>query len=675
MANELAKAYVQIIPTAKGIKGNIEKELGGSGASAGTSIGNNIVGSIGKVVAAAGIGKMIMDSLSAGGDLQQSFGGIDTIYKDAASSVKEYAAEAAKAGISANTYAEQAVSFGASLRQAFGGDMVKSAESANMAIMDMADNSAKMGTDIESIQNAYAGFAKQNYTMLDNLKLGYGGTKSEMERLLADAEKLSGVKYDIDNLGDVYSAIHVVQEELGVAGVAAQEAKSTFTGSFGAMKAAAQNLMANLTLGEDITTELSVLGESIGTFIGGNLLPMVGNLFKGLPQLLNTTIGMAIDGLNFVGDNAESLVQSGVELTTQLAIGLIEGIPQLLLAGKDMIFAIGTALMETDWLQIAEDLINSLKTSLGISATNLLSVDTSIIDSVLTSISNALPGLLNSGIEIITNIANGIFQNIPQLITTAGEIINSLVGFLLENLPLLLQSGFDLIMGLVDGLVSNLPEIATSAIEIIAQLVGTILENLPEILESGIRIIGELAAGLLLAIPDILATIPDIFQSIKNKFGEMDWKSIGSNIIDGLINGLKNGISAIVEAAKEVAESALNAAKDFLDINSPSGEFEDIGMFSDQGLAKGLVKNIGIVKDAMKQVTDAAKAGYSLNLSANSSVNKSGIGTDNSMLYARIDMLIALLDRYLPECAKKQVIDGESMINSINRQLGLAVIQ
>lgn len=675
MANELAKAYVQIIPTAKGIKGNIEKELGGSGASAGTSIGKNIVGSIGKVVAVAGIGKMIMDSLSAGGDLQQSFGGIDTIYKDAASSVKEYAAEAAKAGISANTYAEQAVSFGASLRQAFGGDMVKSAESANMAIMDMADNSAKMGTDIESIQNAYAGFAKQNYTMLDNLKLGYGGTKSEMERLLADAEKLSGVKYDIDNLGDVYSAIHVVQEELGVAGVAAQEAKSTFTGSFGAMKAAAQNLMANLTLGEDITTELSVLGESIGTFIGGNLLPMVGNLFKGLPQLLNTTIGMAIDGLNFVGDNAESLVQSGVELTTQLAIGLIEGIPQLLLAGKDMIFAIGTALMETDWLQIAEDLINSLKTSLGISATNLLSVDTSIIDSVLTSISNALPGLLNSGIEIITNIANGIFQNIPQLITTAGEIINSLVGFLLENLPLLLQSGFDLIMGLVDGLVSNLPEIATSAIEIIAQLVGTILENLPEILESGIRIIGELAAGLLLAIPDILATIPNIFQSIKNKFGEMDWKSIGSNIIDGLINGLKNGISAIVEAAKEVAESALNAAKDFLDINSPSGEFEDIGMFSDQGLAKGLVKNIGIVKDAMKQVTDAAKAGYSLNLSANSSVNKSGIGTDNSMLYARIDMLIALLDRYLPECAKKQVIDGESMINSINRQLGLAVIQ
>lgn len=173
MANELAKAYVQIIPTAKGIKGNIEKELGGSGASAGTSIGNNIVGSIGKVVAAAGIGKMIMDSLSAGGDLQQSFGGIDTIYKDAASSVKEYAAEAAKAGISANTYAEQAVSFGASLRQAFGGDMVKSAESANMAIMDMADNSAKMGTDIESIQNAYAGFAKQNYTMLDNLnKMG-----------------------------------------------------------------------------------------------------------------------------------------------------------------------------------------------------------------------------------------------------------------------------------------------------------------------------------------------------------------------------------------------------------------------------------------------------------------------------------------------------------------------
>ena len=263
MATELGKAYVQIIPSAKGISGSISSALSGESTSAGKSAGLNIAGSIKGVIAAAGIGAALKSALEAGGDLQQSFGGLDTLYGDAAKAAKDYAVEAAKAGISANDYAEQAVSFGASLKQAFGGDTVKAAEAANTAIMDMADNSAKMGTDITAVQTAYQGFAKQNYTMLDNLKLGYGGTKTEMERLLKDAQKLSGVKYDINNLGDVYSAIHVIQKDLGLTGVAAQEASETFTGSLGAMKAAGQNLLANLTLGEDIGPSLQVLGDSV----------------------------------------------------------------------------------------------------------------------------------------------------------------------------------------------------------------------------------------------------------------------------------------------------------------------------------------------------------------------------------------------------------------------------
>jgi hypothetical protein len=242
MATELGKAYVQIIPSAKGISGSISESLGGETEKAGKSAGLNLAGAIKGAIAAAGIGTAIKSALDAGGDLQQSFGGLETIYGEAAEAAKKYSTEAVKAGISANDYAEQAVSFGAALKQAYGGDTTKAMEAANTAILDMTDNAAKMGTPIENIQNAYQGFAKQNYTMLDNLKLGYGGTKQEMERLLEDATKLSGVEYDMSNLGDVYDAIHVIQEDLGLTGVAAKEASSTFTGSLAAMKAAGQRL-------------------------------------------------------------------------------------------------------------------------------------------------------------------------------------------------------------------------------------------------------------------------------------------------------------------------------------------------------------------------------------------------------------------------------------------------
>ena len=235
-------------------------------------------------------------ALDEGAKLQQSFGGIDTLYTTAADSVKQYANAAAAAGISANTYAEQAVSFGASLKQALGGDAVKAAESANKAIMAMADNSAKMGTDIGSIQQTFQGFAKQNYTMLDNLKLGYGGTKQEMERLLKDASKLEkamGKKFDINNFADIVEAIDLVQQELGVAGVAAQEAQTTFSGSFAAMKASASNFLANLTLGEDIGPSLKALISSTSTFLLGNFLPMVGNIMRQLPQAIDTALAEA----------------------------------------------------------------------------------------------------------------------------------------------------------------------------------------------------------------------------------------------------------------------------------------------------------------------------------------------------------------------------------------------
>ena len=327
MATELGKAYVQIIPSAEGISGSISKAIGGEATSAGKSAGMNIAGAIKGMIAAAGIGAAIKSSLEAGGNLQQSFGGLDTIYGEAADAAKNYAAEAAKAGISANSYAEQAVSFGASLKQAFEGDTTKAVEAANTAIMDMADNAAKMGTPIENIQNAYQGFAKQNYTMLDNLKLGYGGTKQEMERLLADATKLSGVEYNMDNLGDVYDAIHVIQEDLGLTGVAAAEASETFTGSLGAMKASAENLMANLALGNDITGDIQTLMGNIQTFVVGNLAPMIGNILSALPELLSGAGSMIIQALNIVSNNAGEIVQMGIDSVVSLVQALVEAAP------------------------------------------------------------------------------------------------------------------------------------------------------------------------------------------------------------------------------------------------------------------------------------------------------------------------------------------------------------
>ena len=311
MATELGKAYVQIIPSAKGISGMIQKEIGGevasAGVSAGESLGSKMVGAISGVIAAAGIGKAFSAAISEGAALQQSLGGIETLFKGSADKVKGYANEAYKTtGLSANAYMENVTGFSASLLQSLGGDTNKAAETANMAMIDMSDNANKMGTSMESIQMAYQGFAKQNYTMLDNLKLGYGGTKQEMQRLLADAEKLTGVKYDINNLSDVYNAIHAIQENLDITGTTAKEAASTFSGSFESMKAAAQNVLGKIAIGENVTPALESLLETTKTFLFGNFLPMVGNILSGLGVVL--THGLSDIASQLFGDAFGSAV-------------------------------------------------------------------------------------------------------------------------------------------------------------------------------------------------------------------------------------------------------------------------------------------------------------------------------------------------------------------------------
>ena len=638
MAGSIAKAYVQIIPSAEGIKGKLSNvfngEMPSAGQNAGGIFGSNLISKIKGLIAAAGLGKLLGESLTAGGDLQQSLGGVETLFKDSAGIVIANAEQAYKtAGMSANAYMENVTSFSASLLQGLSGDTEKAAAIADMAMVDMSDNANKFGTDMESIQNAYQGFAKQNYTMLDNLKLGYGGTKTEMERLLAHAQKLTGIKYDISNLSDVYSAIHAVQKELHISGLTAEEAAemvaagimteeeafealgttakeatTTFTGSISSMKAAFTDLLGQMSLGtEDLTPYFDALSETVFTFVSGNLLPMVGNIFSALPTVLSGAFSMAIRGLNLLADNADSILQQGIDLVTGIGSAIITALPYLAEAALNVVSAMGNAIATTDWMQIGQDTINGLRSSLDLAAGEIMGTDGSIVQSVLDAVASGLPSILEGGASIVIEMANGILQALPGFLETAGDLMNQLLDTVLSMLPDMLASGVSLIGQLVTGLVSNLPSIIESAARIIAELLATIASHLPDLLAQGIALICELAAGLISAIPDVIASIPEIISSIIDTFGNWDWGEIGSNIISGIANGISAGVGAIIEAAKNAAKSALNSAKKFLGIASPSKVMRDqVGKFIPAGLAVGIETNTKPITDAMHDLSELA---------------------------------------------------------------------
>ena len=443
MAGSLGDAYVNIIPKAPGISNKIEGILSpgadAGGKAAGAKAGSAMISKLKGVVTVAAVGKIMKDAFSAGGNLEQSFGGLETIYGDAAEGAKQYAVQAAAAGISANSYAEQAVSFGAALKQAFAGDTAKAMEAANTAIMDMADNSAKMGTDIGSIQTAYQGFAKQNYTMLDNLKLGYGGTKTEMQRLLADAQKLSGVKYDINNLGDVYDAIHVIQQDLGLTGVAAAEAETTLTGSFGAMKASWTNLLAALTTGNGLEEAMQNLGKSAGNLLK-NVVRMLGNVARQLPALLSglfTTIG-------------PELLPAATGIIQGLMTGITTQLPQLLTGGMGML----------------QTLVQGILSAIP----QLISAAGEFIPTLISGFMPMVPQLLSQGVQILQQLISGIVQNIPQLLSTAAEILGELITGIVENLPDIIMAGLDIIGALLEGIIQFAGNLIQAGPEIFAKV-------------------------------------------------------------------------------------------------------------------------------------------------------------------------------------------------------------
>lgn len=506
---ELAKAYVQIVPSAEGIQGKITEALGGepaaAGDAAGQSLGAQLVGTLKKVIAAAGIGKIISESINLGGALQQSLGGVETLFKDSADTVKAYAAQAYKTvGLSANDYMEQTTSFAASLLSSVSQDTQAAADLANMAMVDMADNSNKMGTSMQDIQNAYQGFAKQNYTMLDNLKLGYGGTQAEMQRLLKDAEKISGVHYDLGNLADMYSAIHVIQKEMDITGTTAKEASTTLTGSFAAMKAAAENVLANWSTGADLTAPLQGLVETAQTFLVGNLLPMIGNVLAGIPELVYTLV--------------PEILQSGTQLLSSLAQGFTEGIPEFFSTALPQLLAF------TDQLR-----------------------------------DNAA-SFVDAGLNLITQLLNGLIAGLPDLIAYVPDIIINICGIINDNMPKILGEGVAIIVQLIAGLVQTVPSLLANWKKILEAVLSVI--SAINWLNIGKTILTGVANGVKSMGSSLLNAFKGGFSSALAWIKSLPSQAVqwGKNLIQSFINGL-TGKGGAVGAGAIAATAGATIAK------------------------------------------------------------------------------------------------------------------
>lgn len=558
----------------------------------------------------AALGTLGTKAVSAYADYEQLVGGVETLFKDSQDQVMDYANNAYKtAGLSANEYMETVTSFSASLLQSLGGDTSAAADKANLAITDMSDNANKMGTDMTSIQNAYQGFAKANYTMLDNLKLGYGGTQAEMERLLADAEKISGIKYDITSYADIVDAIHVVQTEMGITGTTAEEAASTIQGSFGMMKSAWQNLVTGMA---DPDQDLGVL---VGNFTdsvviaGNNLIPRIQELLPRIVEATTSLIGTVSEQLPAI---LGTVLPSLVEGATNLVTGLMAALPSVLSVLADVaptvINTLVPALIELlpQITQTGIDVIVSLAQGIADALPQLIPAATDAIIEiveVLTSPEN-LGNLIDAALAIILALVDGLVDATPKLIAAVPDVISNLVTAIIANMPKILEAGVEITMSLADGLIKALPELIAAIPNLILGIVQGIIDNLPEIIMAGPKIIAALATGLIEAIPDIVMVIPQLIRSIVDTFLSFDWGSIGKNIVEGIKNGFVNMWNSFKQTVENVFTGLVDGVKSFLGIASPSKVFAGIGGYMAEGLGQGFDKEFSNVKRGIQSQLD-----------------------------------------------------------------------
>ncbi|KLL40526.1 PblA [Streptococcus agalactiae] len=606
MATNLGQAYVQIMPSAKGISGSISNalspEASSAGSSAGGLIGGKLIGVLGSVIAASKIGEMITkaisSSISEGAALQQSLGGVETLFKDNANLVKKYADEAYKTtGLSANAYMESVTGFSASLLQSLGGDTAKAAKVANMAMIDMADNSNKMGTSMESIQYAYQGFAKQNYTMLDNLKLGYGGTQEEMKRLLADAQKLTGKKYDISNLSDVYEAIHAIQGKIGITGTTAKEAATTFTGSFEAMKAASKNLLGKMALGEDIKPSLKALFDTTSNFVLNNFIPMLTNVFKGFGSVIYLTFSELIPQIvSFMQTSGPSILASGVNFIVNFVNGFLAAYPSFM-AAAGKIF--------TDFVAF---------------------------------VVQSIPNLLRAGATIILNLVDGLLANLPQIATTAVTVISNFISMLQANFPTILKKGVEIISYLVQGIIARLPDIIITVGKIIAVLAGGIASNLPKVISLGVQLLISMVKGILSVIGKIGETANNIGSRLVSAIRSIDLWSAGKAIMNGFLRGLEDSWGDVKNFVGDIAGWIRDHKGP---ISYDRRLLIPAGNAIMEGLHQGLVDKFKPVKNLVNSMADEMQSSFgqpqfAFDVNTNYSANSDKINSLNTNLSSQV---------------------------------------
>lgn len=560
----------EAIKSVDDVKNSIEG-IDETGDKTGRSLGSKIATGLkvaGAVIAASAvaIGKVVSSSLAQGADLQQSLGGVETLFKGSADKVKKYANEAYKtAGLSANDYMTSVTSFSASLLQSMGGDTEKAADKANMALIDMSDNANKMGTNMQDIQNAYQGFAKQNYTMLDNLKLGYGGTKEEMQRLLSDAEKLTGVKYDINNLADVYDAIHAVQEELDITGTTAKESAETFSGSLASMKSAYNNVLGKMSLGMDITDDLNALAKTVSTFLFGNFIPMVGNVLKALPTAVGTLLqtgftemfnrlGVSVNVNGFFKKIKSAfeplkLIAADLEVIFQAVGGVVSDFFGVLSGGSSA----------TSIFISMADAVNRLLTWISEGTLQVALFmdnfrDTSAFQSFMSQVqlimTNLKTGFSNLS-SVVMQTLGVVLGQIPGLFGTMVSAVLPIISTISAAIANLDFSGFQIF---VSAIVPAIQNAFSTLMAIVAPAVTSVVNSFIGLWNAAQPLIAILAEALMPAFQIVGACLGGVFKGIL--MGVSAAFSLATNVIKILTPVVKFLVAALKSAAPALSEVA-----------------------------------------------------------------------------------------------------------------------
>jgi hypothetical protein len=595
------------------------------------------------IAAGAASIKLGKEVLSAYADYEQLVGGVDTLFGSASQTVQGYAENAFKtAGMSANEYMETVTGFSASLIQSLGGDTAKAAQVADMAITDMSDNANKMGSDIGSIQDAYQGFAKQNYTMLDNLKLGYGGTKTEMERLLADAEKFSGLEYDVSSYADVAEAIHVIQTEMGITGTTALEAEETISGSIAGMSSAVKNFVAGL--GNADADIANLTGNVVDAFqtIVKNVAPILENLVSALPtafngilgaigallptllsiatnlftqvlntimSLLPTLIPVAVDALMVITgaliENLPLLLDAAMLLLITLVQGIAQSLPTLIPAAVNAITTIVQGLIDNlpMLLEAALQLILGLAQGLLDALPQLIEALPAIIIGLVDFLIAAIPQIIDTGIKLLTSLIEALPKIIDTLVKAIPKIINGLIKAIIGAIPQLIDAGFQLLTALIDNLPMIIDTVVVSIPQIVDSLVDAIIGNIDKIIVAGVKLFVALIKNQAQFVKAIIAVIPKIIKSIvdgfKERLGRMS--EVGGNLIKGLWQGISDAGAWLRDKISGFFGGVVDNIKSFFGIHSPSTLFAELGDYMAEGLGIGFGETMEKVGEDMQK--------------------------------------------------------------------------